>query len=218
MVETGEMMRSTEHESMDLLLPWFVNRTLEPHEHERVRRHLDACEECRDAVSLLSTVESTLRHPTATPMVPPPRTDRLLQAVDRAGGRGRRRPLTFALAASLAAVVLAAALLLPDRERSQTGPVRYETATSTAPAAPMDYVLDLRFELDTPVAARERVLRDLDARDVSASEPGGAYRITVRLPAASLEELEGYVRELEALPGVASAKVVALQLPVTRPQ
>lgn len=213
----GELMHSEEHDAIDRLLPWFVNRTLEPDEHDRVRRHVEDCGACREAVSLLSAAQSAVSHASATPMVPPPRADRLLEAID-GGGEAGRRPRLTALAASLAAALLAAALLLPDREGPGTPPALYETATSTAHPVPMDYVLDIRFARGTPLAARDRVLQDLEARDVSATEAGRAYRITVRLPATSLEELEDYARDVESRPEIESAAVVALQLPVTRPQ
>jgi hypothetical protein len=171
-------------------------------------------------VSLWTAVQSTVRHATATPMVPPPRTERLLEAIERSDpGSKRPRALTvMALAASLAAAVLAVALLLPDRQNTETQPAIFETATSTPRRAPMDYVFEVRLEPGTPPATRDRVWRGLGARDIREIEPNEAYRITVSLPAASLEELEDHVRGIEALPEVESAAVVALQLPVTRPQ
>src|SRR5918995_1664359 len=104
------------HEFIDGLLPWFVNNTLAPDEHIRVLRHLDRCEACSASVSLFSIVQTTMRHATATPMVPPPRADRLLEAIDAtAKERLRPRPLIIGLlAASLAGALLVVTLLLPD--------------------------------------------------------------------------------------------------------
>jgi hypothetical protein len=213
-------MQTDDHELIDRLLPWVVNNTLEPGEHDRVRRHLAGCEACRANVSLLSVVRSTVRHATATPMVPPPRTDRLLETIDGSdNGSKRPRPLTIAiLAASLAAALAVVALLLPDREDTVTQPARYETATSTARQASMDYVLNVRFEPGTPLAVQGRVLRGLEARDISQGETDSMYRVTVNLPAASFEELEQYVSDMESLPQIKSVSVVALQLPVKRQQ
>jgi hypothetical protein len=42
--------------------------------------------------------------------------------------------------------------------------------------------------------------------------------MTVNLPAASLEELERYTRDIESLAGIKSVSVVALQLPVEKQQ
>jgi hypothetical protein len=210
--------REDNHELIDGLLPWFVNNTLAPDEHSQVLRHLDRCEACRANVSLFSAVQSTMHHATATPMVPPPRTDRLLEAINRAAKEHMRPwPLIVAsLAASLAAALLVATLLLPDRQDTATPPELYETATSTPREASMDYVINLQFEPGIPPRVRERVLRGLDARDINQGETSGTYRITVNLPAASLEELQRYTSDIESLAEIKSVSVVALQLPVEK--
>jgi anti-sigma factor RsiW len=41
------------HKVVDALLPWFVNGTLNPVEHDLVRRHLEECVECREQVQWL---------------------------------------------------------------------------------------------------------------------------------------------------------------------
>ncbi|MEX2124745.1 MAG: zf-HC2 domain-containing protein [Woeseia sp.] len=216
----GKKMQMDDHGLIDRLLPWFVNDTLDGVEHDRVRRHLGTCEACRETVSLLSAVQSTVRHAGATPMVPPPRTERLLESIDSLDRKGRRlRPLAImAIAASLAAALVVITLLLPNREHAVTEPARYETATAPARGASMDYVLDVQFERGTPIAAQERVLRGLEARDISRSEPDGMYRLTVNLPAASLEDLERFARDVESLSEIKSVRVIAVQLPMKRQQ
>jgi hypothetical protein len=210
-----------DHESIDGLLPWFVNNTLSPAEYERVRHHLDGCEECRANVALLSVVKSTVRRATTTPLVPPPRTGRLLEAIDALSQDRKSRRWVGATAAAVAAVgfaLLAVALLIPDRRIGDASPARFETATSAARQAGMDYVLIVQFEPGSLAADRDRVLRELDARDISRDEAEGSYRVTVSLAATSLAELERFTRDVEALPEVRSASVVALQLPVQSPQ
>jgi hypothetical protein len=209
-----------DHESIDGLLPWFVNNTLSPAEYERVRHHLDDCEECRANVGLLSVVQSTVRRATTTPLVPPPRTGRLLEAID-ALSQDRKRRRWVGATAAVAAVgfaLLAVVLLIPDRRIGDASPARFETATSTARQAGMDYVLVVQFEPGSLAADQDRVLRELDARDISRGEAEGSYRVTVSLAATSLAELERFTRDVEALPDVRSASVVALQLPVQSPQ
>lgn len=204
-----------DHESVDGLLPWFVNETLSPPEHERVRRHLGGCEECQANVALLSVVQSTVLRAPTTPMLPRPRAGRLLDAID-ALEKGRSHGRRFGTVAAGIAL-LAVALLLPDRRIEDDSPARFETATSAERRAGMDYVLVVRFEPGAPAADRDRVLRELEARDITRGEPEGSYRVTVSLAATSLAELERYTQEVEALPGVSSASVVALQLPVQQP-
>lgn len=205
-----------DHESVDGLLPWFVNDTLSPAEHLRVRRHLDGCEECRTNVELLSVVQSTVLRAPTTPMLPRPRAGRLLDAIDTLEmGRSRGRRFGTTVAAGI--TLLAVALLLPDRRIEDGSPARFETATSVERRAGMDYVLVVQFEPGSPAADRDRVLRELKARDISRGESPGSYRVTVSLSATSLAELERYTLEVETLPGVRSASVVALQLPVQQP-
>ena len=216
----GERIQMDDHRLIDRLLPWYVNNTLDAAEHRRVRRHLDTCAACQANVSLLSTVQSTVRHETATPMVPPPRTERLLEAIDGLDRKkARLRPLTItAVAASLGAALVVVTLLLPHREQAAMGPVRYETTTSPAGGMSMDYVLDVRFEPGVSPAAQERLLAGLEAKDIDRIGTDGMYRITVNLPAASLEELERYTRDLESLSEVRTVSAVAVQLPMKRRQ
>ena len=205
-----------EHQSVDGLLPWFVNETLSPAEHNQVRRHLGGCEECRANVELLSVVQSAVLRAPTTAMLPLPRTGRLLDAID-ALEKGRSRGQRFGISVAAAIALLAVVLLLPDRRIEDGSPARFETATSGERRAGMDYVLVVQFEPGAPAADRDSVLRELGAREISRGEPEGSYRVTVSLAATSLAELERYTREVEALPGVHSANVVALQLPVRQP-
>ena len=216
----GEKIQMDDHRLIDRLLPWYVNNTLDAAEHRRVRRHLDTCAECQANVSLLSTVQSTVRHEIATPMVPPPRTENLLEAINGLDRKkARLRPLTImAVAASLGAALVVVTLLLPHREQPATGPVRYETTTSPAAGMSMDYVLDVQFEQGVSTAAQERVLRGLEAKDIDRIGSDSMYRITVNLQAASLEELERYTRDLESLGEVRTVSAVAVQLPMKRQQ
>jgi hypothetical protein len=212
----GEKVQLDEHGWVDRLLPWFVNNTLDDGEHDRVRNHLNGCDACRQNVSLLSAVQASVRHATATPMVPPPRTGRLIDAIDSMDRkRAHVRTLaTVALAASLAGVLVAITLVLPDRQRAPTQPARYETTTSPTNSGSMDYVLDLQFEPGIPVAAQERALRRLAAKEINRSGAEGAYRVTVNLPATSLEELERYTRDLESSGAIKTVTAVAVQIPV----
>lgn len=216
----GEKVQLDEHSRVDRLLPWFVNDTLDHSEREQVERHLDACHACRSAASLLSSVQSTVRHSIATPMTPQPRTDSLLESIDRSESKaGRSRTIAVvAVAASFAGAFLVVSLVLPDRDQEVTVPAHYETTTSPAPRSSMDYVLDLQFEAGTSIAAQEQVLQGLEAMEINRSGSSGTYRITVSLPAASLEELERYTRDLESSGEIESVDVVAVQLPMKRRQ
>jgi hypothetical protein len=216
--EMADGAPNPEHAAAAELLPWYVNETLNAGERDRVRRHLEECGPCRETVSLLSRVDSVIRRPTATPILPPRRPERLLERIDRLE-RGGRRPWNRASIMTAASIAVAAAtllLLLPDREAGVPEPSLYETATSTPPQATMDYVMSLEFEPGTGRGDRQRVWRELDAADIRRDDVTGAYHVNVTLAAASLDELERFTSAVEGRPEVRSARIVALQLPMQR--
>jgi anti-sigma factor RsiW len=51
---TGQIipLHGDEHHEAQLLLPWFANGSLAPHEHARVRAHLATCAECQADLAL----------------------------------------------------------------------------------------------------------------------------------------------------------------------
>lgn len=216
--EMGDGVRNPGHAAVEELLPWYVNETLNASERNRVRRHLDECSACRKSAALLSRVNSVVRRPMATPILPPRRPDRLLERIDRLE-RGGRRPWSRASIITAASVAIAAAmllLLLPGREAGVPEPAVYETVTSAPPQAAMDYVISLEFEPGTGRGDRQRVLRELDAADIRRDAVTGAYHLNVTLAAASLDELERFTNAIEDRPEVRSARIVALQLPMQR--
>lgn len=208
-----------DHDEIDLLLPWYVNDTLEPAEHDRVTRHLTTCAECRENVSLLAKVQAAVVRNKATPIVPQPRIDELLDSISTGNPLRHldRQQSRIFFAAAAVTLLLIATLILSNQEDRWGVPLRFETATSSQVGASMDYVLTIQFESRTSPADRDRVLQDIGARDVSGGSDMGSYRVIVQLSAASLEELDSYTEDLESLSEVRSVAVVALQLPV-RPQ
>ena len=213
----SENMQKLDHVEIDLLLPWYVNDTLEPAEHDRVAAHITTCATCQENVSLLSGIQSAVVRNKATPIVPQPQVDDFLNTIDAgtpSHQRNWRQPRSM-IAAAVAALLLMTAVILSNRDDLTATPQIFETATSMQQAAAMDYVLSIQFEPGTLAAERARVLQDIQARDISGGIDEGAYRVIVQLPAASLEELERHTSVLESMPEIRSVNVVALQLPVS---
>ncbi len=204
------------HDEIDLLLPWYVNNTLEPAEHDRVTRHVTTCSECRENVSLLTEIQTAVVRNKATPIVPQPRIDELLDSISTSNPLRRidRRQSKIFFAAAAVTLLLIATLILSNQEDRSGVPRRFETATSSQDSASMDYVLTIQFESGTSPVDRDRILQDIGARDVSGGSDEGSYRVIVQLSAASLEELDSYTGDLESLSEVRFVAVVALQLPV----
>ncbi len=209
-----------DHDKIDLLLPWFVNETLDPVEHDRVAAHLATCSICQDSVALLTDVQAAVVRHKATPIVPQPRVNELMDSIgtkDSNHNRNQEYSRIFMAAAGITALLIAT-LLLTNNQNATNDSQKFETATSVTGNATMDYVLSIQFESGTTVAEREQVLQDIEARDVSGGSEVGAFRVIVQLPAASLDELGRYTENLEAMPAVRSVSVVALQLPMRQQQ
>lgn len=212
----NETRRKQEHEEIDLLLPWYVNATLGPAEHDRVAGHVASCSECRQSVSELRALQVSVARDKATPIVPRPRVNDLLDAIEKRSGLhqlDRRQALGLAVAA-LVTLTLVATVFISNLDRIAGTPVIFEPATSEPVANNMDYVLRIQFGADTNETERERVLQDIGARDISGGSVEGSYRVVVQLSAASLEELDRYTDNLEAMPAITSVEVLALQLPM----
>lgn len=206
---------SRDHDEIDLLLPWYVNQSLDPEEHDRVREHVAICAECQQNVSLLADVQNTVLSNKSTPIMPAPRINDLVDAIESKKSYRHLygRPSLTLLAATAATVVLVGVLLLFNPGGKSDAPRQFETATSTGGDPAMNYVLSIRFGPNTSESDRNRILQEIGARDVSYAEEG-SYRVVVELSAASLEDLGGYTDNLKSMPEVESARVIALQLPM----
>ena len=205
-----------DHDEIDLLLPWYVNETLDQAEHERVAIHVATCNECQENVSLLADVQAAVLRNEATPLVPQPRVNELLESIstDNQLRPSDRSQSTIYFAAAAATLLLIATLIITNPDDPAGVAQKFETATTTQNGASMDYVLSIQFEPATTSTDRERVLQDIGARDVSGGIDEGSYRVIVQLSASSLEQLDRYTGDLESLPEVTSVSVVALQLPM----
>lgn len=204
------------HNSMVELLPWYINGTLSGDEHRTIEDHLGICEECRDNVEALSRVSHLIRNDSPAPIVPPLRTEALLEALDRPEREppGFRKWVPYAAAASVALLLATAWITLGNAPAPAELPTMFETATSADTEAAIGYVVEITFEVGTRPDKRDASLAEIDTVG-SASPVGEAiYRVTLQPVPGSLAELEQRLESIEALPGIASARVVAVQLPV----
>ena len=194
------------HEEAEALLPWLVNGTLADHERSRVSQHLEECEACRSAVADLSSLQASVRREPATPIVPEPDVAALMQKLDARDNS--RNPMWLAAAA---AVVALAAVLFTLQSNEPASTV-FQTATSPAGQAAMDYVLDIRFAASGDVAARS-LLEEFEATVIDYSSAESVYRVVVNLDLASMDALEEYRQRIEAMEPVASVNIVSIRPP-----
>jgi len=211
----NELRITDHHDAVTELLPWYVNDTLDESERNLVSEHIGDCDDCRENVELLLRVQRTVRNESPAPLVPAPRTDKLLAALD---GRDRSYALRsrwqWLAAASVVILVGVSSVLLWQRGDGLDSPTRFETATSPASSDSINYVVELRFVDGVSAEARTALFDAIDAPD-PATQAGESYsRVTLALGPLSLTELEGYIEDIESHPEISTAEVVAVQLPV----
>lgn len=194
------------HKEAEVLLPWLVNGTLADDERDRVSRHVEECEACRSAVAELSNLQAGVRREPATPIISAPDVTGLMKQLD---ARDRRRKPTWLAAA--AAVVSLAAILFALQSNEQA-PKVFQTATAPADRQAMDYVFDIRFGSGSDAAARS-LLDDFEATVIDYDSGKFAYRVVVRLDMSSMDALEEYRRNIEAMDSVATVDIVSIRPP-----
>jgi hypothetical protein len=205
-----------EHEDIVLLLPWYVNQSLEPAEQARVKAHVRGCLECRRELQTLGQIEQTLQEPEdvlklaarasyrdlqrriATPAVRPADVAGLPAHARKRNSR-LRALTSLALAASL--LLLAAPLAL-----HRFGGVEFlDYQTLANRGAPEQGQLRVVFAPDLPFVKMDQLLRSIGGEVVGGPNTAGAY--TIRLSAAHADP-RTTVDFLRRQPGVVLAEPV----------
>lgn len=197
------------------LLPWYVNGTLDEAEQKAMIAHLDHCQACREERIVLGEIQETLGREAVAVLPRAPIPDALFDddKRQRSAGTARHAITGLALAAGIAAVAVAIVL---TRGPALTGPgTLFETATAPAVGnATFDYVLHLEFHGARSAEERDATIRALNPESVAGPDSNGSYRLIVRLPAQSMDELEAFRRRVEAREPVSRAEIIAIELPI----
>ena len=176
----GQVLRldSATHRVVDVLLPWFVNGTLESEERALVERHLDHCKRCRQEVEWLRELHAACAlagGPDGSPafsrlhqrLMEPPTAAQL-------AGRQRVQPWSGAvIAAQLAAILVVGVLVIGSDE--PRAPAPYRTLSAAASSASLVVVFD-------PAATESDFRRSLQAagaRIVDGPTQANAYLLDV---------------------------------------
>ena len=200
------------HEAVNERLPWYVNGTLAEDERGDVAVHLEACAVCREDLLLCEEMARAVRSDGAVPIPPATSAEGLLE---RAGTRARRRRLPdWRMAAAIAVVSVAAAMTYFQVNRDEAPNQRFTTTTGQSSVATVDYVFQLRFEASADDAARARIFENLGGSAQVVDSATQEYRVTLSLPPQSLTDLDARAAAIAAHDEVATADVVALQVPV----
>ena len=202
-----------DHEAIDLLLPWYVNGTLNETERGQVERHLEACEECRENLDFLGRVEQVARHQEPLPLVPQPDEERLLERLaPNEAGIGRSGSLRLSMAAAAVMVMVLAVTTLFVGLSHDTEPSRFETVISPSAETTMQYVVELRLTDGTSESQVDELLATIGDHTVLESIDDQTIRVHVQY--GRFSDLQERIDSLRALPRVAAAEVVAVHVPV----
>jgi len=213
MNKPGERM---EHDELDLLLPWYVNGTLETDEHAKVERHLADCAACQASVELLSQVRNAANSGSPSPIVPKLRVNDLLDAIDRhdTENTSNSRFPAWAIAATVTAVAIGVAFFAfnpaPNTQQLQI----FETATTPAASTLVDYVFLVEYEPGTSATQREQFTRGIGGVEIGPGGEPRTYKVSVEFSAGTLEEMDLYTKQLQTRNKVRAVKLIAVQLPV----
>lgn len=175
--------RPGEHEEIALLLPWYVNQTLEDGELARVRAHLRHCLVCRREVQSLRALSTTLAEAPLPEPVPKAAFARLQRRLPprpapvhgRPPWRGSRFPLPRAALAAAASLLLVAALAGVGFQVSQ--PTAFYTLASPPPTTPAGGEIRLVFAQQLPQEQIDALLRHIGGRIVAGPNAMGAVAI-----------------------------------------
>ncbi len=204
----------TIHDTVEGLLPWYVNGTLSADERNYVEEHLSGCDSHQVAIRELRQIAAAVQEETPTPLVTEPDVERLNALLDAdASTRSRRTPLYLA-AAALTAALFAGLLALGDFSDRQAAPAVFETATAPDAGTLTDYVVRIEFAANVAADERQSILKSIGVRDAAELSGSTAVRGVVSLPAASVAELEAVTGGIEARNEIVAVEVLAVQLPV----
>ena len=218
---TDRILTDTHHKKaheLCELLPWYVNKTLDEVEMRAVEQHLQHCGECAGELPILQAVPVAVDNESVAVFTPRPNTEQFLAHAKQRKLRRQVHTATWiagALAASLAGFALVLNWIQTDDSAASS--TVYETATNAGSGASFDYVLHVAFEKGVDSRARGAALQALGPESIAGPDSAGYYRVVIRLPARSMDELQKFAQKVESNSVIASAAIVAVELPVEAP-
>jgi hypothetical protein len=93
-------------------------------------------------------------------------------------------------------------------------PAMFETLTSAGADTSINYVLEVRFMPESSPDSHGAFFDSIGASQLATPMSSHVYRVALGLGPVSLAELELYADEIESRSEIASARFVAVQLPV----
>ena len=174
------------HKVADVLLPWFVNGTLDKDELEFVQQHLTECVRCQREVQWLRELRAACIDGEAAPGASTVFRNLRRQLDEPRAGLGKGASLRklwkraptwsrWAMAVELAAIVALGAALVPASD----GPTLYRTLGARNAAAPITGTLVVVFDPTTTESDLRRILRKAGVRVADGPTETNAYVLKV---------------------------------------
>jgi len=203
------------HNDLDLLLPWYVNGTLDADECLLLEQHLAACPECRSSVELLQGMNAAAGSDPVSAIVPPPRISELLDTIDAEEDTRatRRKYSAVAAAAAVVAVIIGSAFFVVNRTPYLQQPQVFETATTPGTAVPIEYVFLVEYAAGTSALERQKFMAEIGGTEIQPGDRPATFRVSAAVPAATAEKLNSYITQLESRDAVRFVQLIAVQLP-----
>ncbi len=203
-------LNASEHAAVDALLPWYVNRTLQGEELEKVERHVAACPACRREVDWLRDVFAACAAIAPLPDATVSPAAAVAAPVPPAGSRAWRRKAADAfhstppwmralMAAQLAGLIVLGTVLAFDNRDEPA----YRTLGSAAQPASAGESIAVMFDPAMTEAELRRVVGSIGARVVDG--PTTTHAFVLEVPASAASKA---VERLRAEPGVRLAELL----------
>lgn len=191
-------------EGMDLLLPWYLNQTLEKREKETVKKHLRSCSVCKEEFAAIKR-EQKLYQSTAEEIPVPQTFPHLMAAIEkREQGSVWQRIASLipkpqpALAVALIAtqfIVIAGLVGLLTFNPWGAGEMVYRTLAGPAAIDGNGPRLSILFQDGVQEKTAREVILEINGTIVRGPSPMGVYTVELQ-SGMTPEELQGVIASL----------------------
>jgi anti-sigma factor RsiW len=191
MSKNRRVENSPEHHEVVLLLPWYVNASLDDRARQRVDAHLGICAECRDSLAAEQRIFAALNRDSAIEYMPAASLKRLQARLDVVQGHGEARALVPSVsvrarlpwrglaAASVGLLAVGLSLLVGDRwmqSRANSAAANYRTVTTSTPR-PRDEVIRAVFSPAITLIELQTILDESQLKIISGPSEAGVYSL-----------------------------------------
>jgi len=200
-MDPSDQSDGNHHQKVWEILPWYVNGTLEGHEHEFVARHILRCQSCADEVVRCQSIATAVRSSEEAARTPSPEHfARLMERIDRGSASAaperwrirvrewiekirlvfQQTPSLFrwALAAQTAAIVLLAAAII--WQASLAPSLLYQTLSDAGSGPePGRVTLQVVFTDDITEGEIRKLLSSIRATIVAGPSPMAVYTVAL---------------------------------------